>query len=73
MTFTTREPATLDQVAGALAHIARTANTEITWSDHGSDMALRQIASEAHTALSQLGYGLPRSGDTPGPRSAADQ
>lgn len=45
---------TLDKVADALAGIARTADAELTWSDHSCDMALRQIAAEAHAALDHL-------------------
>ena len=66
MTRTSPKPATLDQVADALADIARTADTELTWSDHGSDKALRRIAADANGALSRLGYALPGSGGSSG-------
>jgi len=66
MTRTSPKPATLDQVADALTDIARTADTELTWSDHGSDKALRRIAADANGALSRLGYALPGRGGSSG-------
>ena len=59
MTSPSPEPATLVQVVDALADIARTADSELTWSDHGSDTALRRIAADAQGALNRLGYALP--------------
>ncbi len=50
------DPGTLDQVASALAGIAVLADSELRWSDHGSDSALQRIAADATTALKQLGY-----------------
>ncbi len=57
MTFSAPE---LAQVADSLAGIARTADTELTWSDHSCDAALKQIAAEAHAALDRLGYTAQR-------------
>jgi hypothetical protein len=53
------DPGTLDQVANALADIAVLADSELHWSDHGSDVALRRIATDATTALHHLGYEQP--------------
>lgn len=50
------DPGTLDEVASALAGIAVLADSELCWSDHGSDTALRRIAADATTALHRLGY-----------------
>jgi len=52
----TSSPPELAHVAEALAGIARTADTELTWSDHSCDAALQQIASDAHSALNELSF-----------------
>lgn len=59
MTLNSPEPATLVQVANALADIARIADNELTWSDHGCDPALRRIAADATGALDRLGISSP--------------
>lgn len=60
---TSPQPAALSHVAEALAGIARTADTEITWSDHSCDAALRQIAADAHSALNELSFVFHDPGD----------
>ena len=57
MMLNSPEPAMLDQVVDALADIARTADAELTWSDHGSDMALRRIAADAAGRAQPVGRG----------------
>lgn len=53
------EPDALAQAADALGEIVVITQTELAWSDHSCDRAMRRIHADASGALRHLGYEVP--------------